>query len=238
MAISNKPLTDTQRAVLERLATWRAATVEQLAQIAGLQPRGMRKALVPLERHGAVKLHNVEAASPTIVELRHPGARLAGVSLPSNRVHHSWATLTHQCRVNELELRLSSKHPGRFLQTVELFRLGLNPSVAEHGYRLDAGALWFVVLDDYGMAAGSRGRVARSWTRPHAPRRAYYTSTASTSWSARADGVVVATLTKDQAQRHKRYMPQLVADAATAATYAQPGERVTPLYVTIPSLWN
>ncbi len=238
MAISNKPLSNTQRATLERLATWRAATVEQLADAAGVQPRGFRKSLKLLTDIGAVKLHNVDAASPTIVELRHPGARIAGLTLPSNRVHHSWATLTHQCHVNELETRLAKHYPGRFLQRLELFKLGLNPSVAEHGYRLDSGDLWMVILDDYGMRAGGNGRVARSWSRPHAPNSNYYSSTVATSWSARADGVIVATMSKDQALRHKRYMPELRASNVTIANSTEPEKLIIPLFVTIPNLWS
>lgn len=234
----NKPLTETQRAALGALAAWRAATIDQLAQLVDITPRGLRMALAPLAELGAIALHNIEAASPTIVELRHAGARLAGITLPSNRVLLSWATLTHQCRRNELELRLRAKFPGRFLTRIELFRLGLNPSVAEHGYRLDDGRLWCVILDDYGMTAGSRGRVSRSWSRAHTPRPAYYPDPSSTRWNERADGLVIATLSRDQAERHRRYMPPLLAGTSTTAAHTEPGATITPLYVTVPALWS
>ena len=227
------PLTGAQHRLLKHLAAWRAATVAQLSDRVSANERNVRRTLGDLVERGAVKMHNLDAPSPTIAEITLSGARLVGVEYPTRRSSRSWAVITHQCHLNELELRLQPQYPGSVIPPVELYALGLNPSVGEHGYRLDSGPLWLILLDDYGTPSN---RAARSWTRPHTPQSGYCDDPATTSWSARAAGMIVATTSRARAELHRWRMPPLhIAPSSITAT---PGAEVKPVYVTIPALWG
>lgn len=187
--------------LLNMLARVKFATREQLACYSGIPYRSALRYLLALQSEGLVACE--DDCRPAIWILKPSGAAVVATNAPSGGRTASMSVMTHACHRNAVEMLLSNKNdsPGfRFLDTVFLWKKGLNPAFGEHCGVDDNKKAYLVVLDDYRMKPE---RIAKAWERMHKPPRKYFSGNRCQKWRQIVHYYIVATTDELRARKHQ-----------------------------------
>lgn len=195
-------LSTLQLRILERLADVRFSTNAQLASWCKVQAPAISKAVQRLNELDLVD--GVLMTRPMILRLTCAGGRAVNQPQPYDRRHVSWSVMAHACHRNELALVMAEAVPGfRFASRLSLLKQGFNPGHGEHAAVDGNGMSWFVLLDDFLMGSD---RIARAWTRRHAPNRKYWPDPTGRAWCDVAQRFLVACTNERHSQRHREWI--------------------------------
>ena len=199
-----RSITPAKEGVLVALAKLKYATVPQVAYWSSPERHHSRTyaLLTSLIDMGLVKRHDV--LQPHIFSLSREGFRVIGEPPPQGSRQESWSVLTQQCHANEAEIRLRHHYEDfEFLPNSDLYRMGLNPAIAEHGGKSD-DHLIYVLVDDYNMQSE---RLSRVKYRSHKPKLSYFDlSKPIPNWSSIASLFICAITSETQYELHKAYL--------------------------------
>jgi hypothetical protein len=192
----------TRDKIMQQLSMNDFATPAQLATFCDVQMPAISKATKQLQTQRMVVLE--EGFRPSVLRLSFKGARMMGKVLSSGKRSPSAAVQQHACHRNEVALILSKKYPGfQWTPKAQLLAHGLRPALGEHAATDHSGRAHLVLLDDYQMASN---RIARSWTRRHAPDTNHYPVHNGQRWCDLANNFVIATTCDVQAGRHQKWI--------------------------------
>ncbi len=190
--------------VLLALYRMRYATVQQIAlwSDAGRHQSRTYALLSALSKDELINCHN--ALQPYIYSLTREGYRVIGKLPPAGSRQESWSVLTHQCHANEAEIKLQEHFPGfQFLPKPVLYKMGLNPAIAEH-CGVSQEQRIYVLVDDYLMQSN---RLLRVKTRSHRPKKGFFDFTKPIpTWSAVASKFICVTTLDSQYALHKKFL--------------------------------
>lgn len=191
-----------QQNILERLADVQYATNAQLARWCKVQAPAITKAVQQLIAEDLVD--GSLLTRPMILHLTYAGGKLLNKPQPYDRRHASWSVMAHACHANAVQEKMLEKHPSfRFVSRVDLLKQGFNPGHGEHGAVDDSGIAWFVLLDDFMMGSD---RIARAWTRRHAPNRKYWPDHTGRAWCEVVQRFLVVCTDSQHAIRHREWI--------------------------------
>lgn len=188
-----------ERAILERLAILHFATLPQLAVMCGADYTRVSRMATRLDEFGLIEVEH--HARPKIYRISRPGSDVVGLPPPSGRRLPSWSVMAHACHRNAFALAMADQVPGfRLLSRLALLKQGFNPGHGEHAATDDAGAAWFILLDDFLMGSD---RIARAWRRRHSPNQKYWPDPTGRTWAEVVQKFVVVTTDDAQAEKHR-----------------------------------
>jgi len=194
-------LSPVQETVLEGLNRLNYATVTQLHYWSQVSLTAIRDGLAFLQEAGFVA--SEKQVKPHVWQLSFAGAHLVGRSLSSGLRQPSWSVMSHICHRNQVEIQLRRRYANFFfLKKTALFRLGLNPSHGEHA-GVQAGKLFFVLLDDYLMGSN---RITKVLSRDHRKHPKYCSLNKSVNWRMVLGRYLVVTTDLHQKSRHERWI--------------------------------
>jgi len=194
-------LNPTQERILEGLKRLNYATVNQIHYWSGVSLAPIRKSLFALRAAGFVECE--KQVRPHVWKLSRTGSRLVDEPLPSGFRAPSWSVVAHTCHRNQVEMLLRKGLSNfMFLKKTALFRLGLNPSHGEHA-GVQAGKLFFVLLDDYLMGSD---RITKVLSRDHRKHPKYCSLNKSVNWRMVLGRYLVVTTDLQQKSRHERWI--------------------------------
>lgn len=205
------------------------ATPAQLAKACAVQLPAISKSIKSLQAQNLVI--SEAGFRPAIFRLSSTGARMMDTMVSSGKRTPSAAVQQHACHRNEIAFMLSDKYPGfAWTPKKQLLSYGLRHALGEHAATDKTGCSHLVLLDDYLMASN---RIARTWTRRHAPDLDYYSDHTGQRWCDLANNLIIATTSIDQKKRHLKWVEQYNA-ACKAGEMKLPSIEV----MVIKPLWN